>query len=519
VDDGHAGQAPPPRERGVQAGEVVLHRAVLAPPGRVVADRGRVVALGLAAHGDPGEVVDADGHAEGRLPVALGLVAHKVVVPVGHAVELAEHAGAPVLAGDALGLLGGAVLAAVAEHIDAGELEAGQRAHGLADRRRLRLERRLLHHVAGEGDAVGGAPVGQRAGEGLGEAPGHMVVEAVAGQRGPPLRQLPEQLRQQILEALAVGGGVALEQVAGPGEHEVAGLAGAAEAALTGELGLVGEDRGHRAAELVAQQLGVGLVGRCDEALGRRAAERVDVALVVVAGALGLRLQVGVPDGGARRRPLALREAAVGGEAPLAQRHVVAGEQEAILGAGRGVRPDHGPLCGAGRHLAVGPGGEEQVLRAVAQLGGHQAAAEARRPAVLVVEPGEHPLAPPIVRAGPHQAQPLRAHVRRRQAGARVDVEAAHAHRLEHIDLLEQPSLLQGAVPRPEGRPAVLGRRRAEQLGVKRGVVVPGVEVHGLFSVSAATGRPYIFCEGCSGMPAAPMPDPRAPSPCIISGS
>ena len=124
----------PAREHGVHAGEVVLDQRVLAVPRRLVADGGRVIALRLARHGDPGEVRHAHRDAERRLPVALRLVARRTEVPVGHPVELAQHAGAAVLVRGALGLLGGGVLLAVAEHVDAGKVEGAVGPHRLAER-------------------------------------------------------------------------------------------------------------------------------------------------------------------------------------------------------------------------------------------------------------------------------------------------------------------------------------------------------------------------------------------------
>ena len=76
-------------EGGRDAREMVFDVPVFGVPGGLIVDRRGVVALGFALHRDPGEVRDADGHAERRLPVPVQLVAAEIVIPAGHAVQLA----------------------------------------------------------------------------------------------------------------------------------------------------------------------------------------------------------------------------------------------------------------------------------------------------------------------------------------------------------------------------------------------------------------------------------------------
>ena len=75
---------------------------------------------------------DPNGDTQGCLPVTLELVAPEVKVPAGDTVEFAEDTLPAKLAGSGLGLLGGGEFEAVAQHIDARQLEAPVGPHGFA---------------------------------------------------------------------------------------------------------------------------------------------------------------------------------------------------------------------------------------------------------------------------------------------------------------------------------------------------------------------------------------------------
>ena len=163
----HADPDPRPaaRHRRIHPREVVRDQPVLIVPRRLVTDRSRIIPLRLARHRHPRQMRHPDGHAQRRLPVPMPLVAHEIEIPVGHAVEFGEHSAPAVLVRRAGRLLRGGELHPVAEHVDAGELEGAVAAHRFAERMGLRLQRRLLHHVPGEADAVLLAPAADRIGE------------------------------------------------------------------------------------------------------------------------------------------------------------------------------------------------------------------------------------------------------------------------------------------------------------------------------------------------------------------
>ena len=138
----------------------------------------------------------AQGHAQRGLPIALQLVAAKIEVPAGYAVQLAEHGLAPILAHRALALFGGGILALVAQHIDARDAEGTVRTHGLAQRAGLAQQRRLLHHVACERQVVFVAPGAAGVRERGSKPFGYVVVIVVADFGNLAAGQFPDQLGQ-----------------------------------------------------------------------------------------------------------------------------------------------------------------------------------------------------------------------------------------------------------------------------------------------------------------------------------
>ena len=450
-------------QRGVQAGEVILHVGIIAPPRGLIADGRGIVALGLALHGHPGQVLHADGHAQRRLPVAVNLVAAEVEVPAGHAVQLAGHAAAAVLMHGALSLLGGGQLEPGAEHVDARQLEAAIGAHRLAQRRRLAAQRGFLHHVAREHQAVLAAPAAAGVGEGLGEALGDVVVVMIAHDGDLSVRQLPQQLRQMVDQLLAIGRAEGLGQIVRPGQHHVLLLLGKGQRGLVGELGLVGEDGGHRAAKILAHGFEIALVGDLHKALNGRRIQRVGVGLVVVPRVGPVGLHIGVPLAALSRSTLVDARRA-GETAVFVQPHVVAGQQSSVL---RSARAGGGLLNVLRAGLAVGLGGQQQMPRAILRILRQKAARRAGGPAILVVQPRQHAFLLALFHAGAHQRHVLVAEIGRGHTRAYVHVRAAQAHLPEHLQLPEQLAAIQLAVPRPEGRAAILAARMAEQLGAE----------------------------------------------------
>ena len=453
-----------PGQHAVDPGEVILDQRVLAEPRALVVDRGRVIALGLALHADPREMVHAQGDAQGRLPVAIALVAGEGEIPVGHAVELGHHALAAVLVLDALRLLGRGQVQRAAQLVEAGDLEAAVAAHRLADETGLAVQRLLSVDMAGEGDAVPGAPAAEGVDEGRDEALRGVLVEAPARRRGRAAGEIPEHLGQGVERIAAERREVAVDQIVGP-RHGRLGLGlGGRQRLLHFEMRLVGEDRRHQAAEVLAHRCAVRLVGDLDEAADRLRIHRVDVGLAVVPAPRLRHLEIRMPQLLAGSRRGSVGQPSIAGQRALPiERHRVARQQPAA------------------RRRGIGLGREAQEARAETLLLGDHAAGAAGGPAILVVEPGAQAAAgAAVLDAGLDVIEKLGAQVWSIEAGAAVDVPTAHAHLGEPAGLAQQLRAVELAVPAPERRPAVF----RTGLGKDRGGEVRGdgarVEWHGI---------------------------------------
>ena len=170
MDDQQVADLPPAAHQHVHAGEVVLHLRVRLPPGRLVEDGRGVVALGLAFHGVPRQVLAAQVDAQRRLPVAHGLVPGEGEVPARAAVGLRQPPSPAELPGGRADLLGRVVLAVVlGEQVHARGLHVLVEPQARADDVGLAGERLLAQHVAGEGQIMLAAPLADLPREGLDE--------------------------------------------------------------------------------------------------------------------------------------------------------------------------------------------------------------------------------------------------------------------------------------------------------------------------------------------------------------
>ena len=159
---------------------MILDHGKFFRPGGLIADGGRIVALGLSFHRHPGEMRNADRNAESCLPVALELVAAEIVIPAGNAVKLTEHALGSVLVYDGGRLFGRRVLVEIAEHIDTGKDEGAVAAHGVPHSLSLIAEGALAHDMASEIEVVLSAPVSDFPAVGLYEKIRHQILKAPA---------------------------------------------------------------------------------------------------------------------------------------------------------------------------------------------------------------------------------------------------------------------------------------------------------------------------------------------------
>ena len=230
---------------------MILDVRILLVPRGLIGDGCGIVTLCGALHRHPRQVLNAHRHAERRLPVAVELMTAEVKIPTRDAVKLTEHTGSAVLVNGGLALLGGGELKPRAKHIDAGNAEGTVRAHTVAERTGLGVERRLLHHMTRQGDAVLVAPLAASVGKGFCKARGNVIVIAVTRERRLAIGQIPKQLGQMLDKRFTVCRLVGLVQIVRPGELDVLTAFGKAERALAAELRLVGEDRRNGLAEFL----------------------------------------------------------------------------------------------------------------------------------------------------------------------------------------------------------------------------------------------------------------------------
>ncbi|OPZ23958.1 MAG: hypothetical protein BWZ02_03020 [Lentisphaerae bacterium ADurb.BinA184] len=471
MDDTEADQRPAAGHQHIDAGKMVFDEFELPPPRLLVGNRARVVPLALAGHGRPGQVMDAQGDAQRRLPVALGLEIGERKIPSSGAVQLRGHGRAPELPHRALALLGGIQLHAVVQEVNAGDVHVRVAAHDVAVVLGLGGQCALLDQVPGQGDAVGGAPVGDGAEEAVEQAVAEVVVEAQTREGWRAVGQVPDDFGQVVEEVIAEGPAVGVGQVVGEGQAQVGEVGGGAQARFVNEVRFVGEDSGDGVAEVAADAGGIALMGQGDEAAGGGGIEHVAQGCMVPAGARFLDFEVGIPDGagvGGRRivfpQSPGVLQATIG-----VQPNVVAGQQASAVVAFQrpftpvGLAHAGGRLGGAGRRGSIRPRGEKQVaLAALGRVAGEQAACIPGRPAILVVQPGVQPQLGGPLSAGRHTLHELGTQVLGVQAGARVHEEPAHPHLAEPAGLPAQTPGVKTVVPSPERGSAERGRRLAK---------------------------------------------------------
>ena len=449
----HAAQRLAAGERRVDAREMIFHITVLPIPWGLIIEGGRVIALSLPVHGHPGQVRDAHGHAQRGLPVAAELVAAEIKVPVGHAVELGEHAFAPELAGGGLRLLGGGKLTAVIEHVNARQLEAAVGAHGFPERPGLRKEGGLFHHVAGQHQAVVMAPCADLVGKGLGKTLRDMVVEMIAEGGRPVVGQIPEELGQPVEEIIPIGLLKGLRQVIGPGQGDIPGIGGVIQGLLSGKLRFIGKNGGDQAAKILPDMRRVGVMGDMEKLLHAARVKGVDIGLVVVPGIIPCDFPVNI-----QRKAFCMT---VFFHAPIGFQRAVRIQGDIKGGEKRGVCSllscKHGIALTEGRILC------------------DQSAGRAGGPAVLIIEPDQHVFLTRLFHTGLDQLKKLFAQVFRFQTGPHMDMDTAVAHLLELFHLPEQVFFIQLAVPGPERGAAVLTARIGEQ-AFRHGFMAFGIE-------------------------------------------
>ena len=275
-----------------------------------------------------------------------------------------------------------------------------------------------------------GAPFAALIRKGGGEALGYVVMVMVPYQGNLAVRQFPDELGQVRQKILAPGLTERVRHIVRPGENHILGVRGKAQAALAGELGLIGENGGDQAAEILSHRLKIALVGHLQEPADSLGVQGVYIGLVIVPGVGQIRFHIGIPF-----PPLGLRlgiDAHGALQAAIAvQGNIIAGQQTAAIRAG-GIA-GHFVAGFAGLLLTVGIRREQQVPGTITLLFGYHSSRGAGGPTVLIVEPGQHVLLAAFFHTGLNQLHEFIAQVGRSHAGAHMHMGAAHAHFLEHV--------------------------------------------------------------------------------------
>ena len=405
-------------------------------------------------------------------------------IPVRDAVQLAQDTRSTILVRRGLRLLGRGKLPIIRQHVDARKLEGAVGTHGFPECAGLGLKGLLRHHVPGQHDSVILAPGADLVGECLGKPFREMVVIPVPLHGNLAVRQFPEKLRKMVHDFGSIGCTVGIRKVIREGNHDIADLVGEPEGFLVAELRFVREDGGNGCAEFRADRLQILLMGFLDEPSDGGGIQRVRVCLAVVPGIVLLHAEVGMPAArprGGQSETLVFRPAAaisvkmaipevngVGCQPIAFQRR--AGRQGLFIGFTIRSHPVHRIIRR-----------QQQETRAVAVILRHAAPGGARRPAVLVIQPGKHAVLPRLFIAGPDHREKFLSHVRRGETDAAMHVKSAHAHVAHHVDLPGQRFLVKLVVPGPERCSAIFGGRVPEQFPGKGRIPVFRIQ-HGFSS-------------------------------------
>ena len=264
-----------------------------------------------------------------------------------------------------------------------------------------------------------------------------------------PRQRLP---RQHVLE------------VTHPGAHRL----GADKAIVDHQPRLIGEDALDRLPKLVAEAV-VWVVPQCAKGAHRLLVHRVEVVAIGeghFGGDRALPVHRDEPVSGRRfptEAPFLVMRRNIARLLELqhvvfAHRHRLDVAQHIVVGIQSGLE---------GRTAADPQRLDAQIPHPELRVLPRQLPAEGpRRPVVLVVQPGFHPLCAQFINADADHPQPLVGHVRCLQPVPRMEDRAADAFGGHLTNLPPQPLLLQLVVEEPEGLRAVSGRR-IEKLAVQ----------------------------------------------------
>ena len=318
-----------------------------------------------------------------------------------------------------MGLFGGGILSGIAQHIDSRQLEGSQGTHHLAQRTGLAFQGRLAEHMAGQSKAVFGAPLAQLVREGMGEPLRNMGMEMIAHNRYLAVREIPQQFRQLFQKIFLIGFGESLGKIVGPGEDDVLLSEGKTQRLFSGKLWLVGEDGWNGFPEILADVFVIVFMGYLNKTGDGAAVQRVHIGFIVVPGAFLLQFQIGIPFG--TLGLLVFGDGAVTFQTAILLQLDVIAAQQMVLG---GASLRRLIVIGARGH------GEKQMAGPFGFILGHDTTGCSGRPAVLIVEPGQHLFVLGFLHTGFDETEKIVAEIGGYQTGAAVHMKSAEPHLL-----------------------------------------------------------------------------------------
>ena len=263
---------------GGQSGEVVLHGAVVFPPGVLVVEHRGIIPLATAGDGVFHQVLAAPRNAHDELPVAQPLLALEIELPAGATVGFGNHHLPPVLMRRAGGLLDSQVFPGLlSQQIDARGVEVSILGHGRATDPYVVTQVVFIEHVSRQPQAVGLAPVV------------HVLQAPLAEQfrqRSPEVVPQPGAALHVEEQAKQPPGGVVppalpelFRQVACPRQPRPPRRECAEEIV---EVGLVGEEALDLLVDIIAKEGFIALVGQLNKTLHGLDAQTVGGHMTVV---------------------------------------------------------------------------------------------------------------------------------------------------------------------------------------------------------------------------------------------
>ncbi len=456
----------PPGQSGIQPCKMIFHVRVFPVPGRLIMNGCRPIPLALPCHGQIGQMGNPYSDPQSRLPVTLQLIPLKIIIPMGHPVQLAENSLPAVLVSNADSLFRRGKFLCVTQNINPGQLKASIAAHGFPHCKGLGIQRTFGHKVAGKGNSMVFTPFAQGIRIGGCKPLCQMIMVAIAGRGNPAFRQLPEQFRQDIQKVFPVCLLIGLRQIIGEGNRNVPGGFGKTHTGFTGHLRLIGEDSRNRLSKLRSHCFPVSLMRHLNKAPDRRRIEHISISLTIVPWVLFCKTYIGMPQMSFPGHwsfvffhfPV---HPVIFCQASIPQYNAIGCQKISFWLFPLLNEPiECLPVLLKNRILFLR---KQQMSGTVTHVPGYHPPGRTGRITILIIEPAEHSFPYGLLITKFDKIHKLIAEIRGFQPGAGMNMETAKTHFLKYFNLFEKSSFLQFPVPCPERSSPVLTGGIAEK--------------------------------------------------------